>query len=290
MWGDTIQPSTLLLPSPRELPLFLGKSWDQPDRRSCQIPGHSLICPHLCPLAATSWLGTPASLVTGSLLSCLPLQWVPYQQLEQSLQSAYLTLSLLLLALSGSPGPITLLITAKRACQVCHPLTILPPLLTGHIPYGVSLGHIIPPPSRSPVHQCPCLDASRSHLDATSSDTAKSPTMATRHPLFLLQYIHHTYIIHEWTCLSFQHPNMRMLTGLPQNPPVAFTRTLTQPCMVGPTLLPVSSPPTFVLSSCFLPVHSLSSHSGLLLFLRKASPAGHRALHRQFALPEMLFL
>ena len=65
---------------------------------------------------------------------------------------------------------------------------------------------------------------------------------------------------------------------------------LTQPCTVGPILLPVSSPPTCVLSSCFLPVHSLSSHSGLLLFLRKASPACRRALHMQFAQPEMLFL
>lgn len=202
-------------------------------------------------------------------MSCLSLQWGPYQQLEQSLQGAHLTLSLLLWALSGSPEPVTRLIAAKRACQVC-PLTILPPLLSGHIPYGVSLGHIIPPPSRSPVYQCPCLDASRSHLNVTSSDTAKSPTIATRHPLFLLHNIHHSYIIHEWICLSFQHPNIRMLTGLLPNPPVAFTRTHTALSSHSPD--GGSHPPACILSSRFLPVHSLSSHSSLLLFLRKVSP------------------
>lgn len=131
------------------------------------------------------------------------------------------------------------------------------------------MGRIIPPPSRSPEHQCSCLDASRSHLNVTSSDTAKSPAIATRHPLFLLHNIHHTYIIHEWICLSFQHPNMNANWPAPKPSCSIYKNShrlvLTQPCMAVPPscLHPLLPRP---------PCPSLSSHSSLLLFLRKASP------------------
>ena len=53
--GDTIQPSALL-PSPRELPLFLGRSWDQPDLQILPDPrtlsNLSMSVPSRCHLLA----------------------------------------------------------------------------------------------------------------------------------------------------------------------------------------------------------------------------------------------
>lgn len=101
-----------------ELPLFLGRSWDQPDLQILPDPRKLSDLSTYVPSAATSWPRTPASLVTGSPRSCL------LPAAEQSLQRAHLTLPLLLLAQwlpRGGKSP-----SQPEACQVC-PLTILPP-------------------------------------------------------------------------------------------------------------------------------------------------------------------